>query len=276
MRELSRRLNEQYGHAELAEEILSELEGAGKNVERLTRQDLVTFEEFHLRGRNATRELAQHAGLQPGMRILDVGSGVGGPARTLADEYGCYVAGIDIAWEYCRAAQTLNARTGLSDRIGICNAQALASPFAHGVFDVVWMQHVAMNIEDKAILFEEYQRLLKPGGRLALYEIIAGSSKQSHFPLPWANYPDISFLVEPEHLRRMLIEVGFSELYWEDVTPRTLSWGRRALVRRPDNPPPLGLDLVIGPDAGEKTANLLRNLEEDRVRLVQAVAERKP
>ena len=273
MHELSRRLNEQYGHAKLAEDILSELESAGKNVERLTRQDLVTFEEFHLRGRNATRELAQHAGLRPGMRILDVGSGVGGPARTLADEYGCNVAGIDIVWGYCRAAQTLNARTGLTDQIGICNAQALASPFAPSVFDVVWMQHVAMNIEDKASLLEEFRRLLRPGGRLALYEILAGSSELSHFPLPWANTPDISFLVEPEQLRRMLIEVDFSELHWEDVTPRTLSWGRRALVRRPDI---LGLDLVIGPDAGEKTANLLRNLEEDRVRLVEAVVERKP
>jgi 2-polyprenyl-3-methyl-5-hydroxy-6-metoxy-1,4-benzoquinol methylase len=274
--ELNRRLNEQYGHAKLAEDIFSELEGAGKDVERLTREDLVTFEEFHLRGRSATRELAQLAGLQQGMRILDVGSGVGGPARTLADEYSCNIAGIDIAWGYCRAAQTLNARTGLSDRIGICNAQALASPFAHSVFDVVWMQHVAMNIEDKTSLLEEFQRLLMPGGRLALYEILAGSNELSHFPLPWASTPDISFLVEPEQLRRMLIEVGFSELHWEDTTSRTLSWGRRALVRHPDEPPPLGLDLVVGLDAREKTANLLRNLEEDRIRLVQAVAGRKP
>ncbi len=276
MHELDTRLNAQYGHAKLAEDILSELDRAGKNVEALTRQDLLTFEEFHLRGRKATRELAGIVDLQPGMRVLDVGSGVGGPARTLVDEYGCQVTGFDVSWEYCRAAHALNIRTGFSDRIDICCAQALASPFARGVFDVIWMQHVAMNIEDKPGLLEELWRLLRPGGRLALHEILAGSSEHSHFPLPWANTPDISFLIEPEHFRRMLIDQGFSELHWEDVTPSTLEWGRRALAHRPDSPPLLGLDLVVGPDTVEKTANLLRNMEEDRVRLVLAVAERKP
>ena len=276
MRELNTRLNEQYGRAKLAEELLSELERAGKDVKALTRQDLVTFEEFHLRGRNATRELAQLADLQPGMQVLDVGSGVAGPARTLADEFGCRVTGIDIAWGYCRAAQMLNTRTGLNDKIGICCAQALAAPFARGVFDVVWLQHVSMNIDAKEVLLGELRKLLKPGGRLAIYEILAGSSPHSYFPLPWANTPDISFLVEPQQLRRMLRAKGFSELHWEDVTQPTLEWGRRALAPRPESPPPLGLEKLIGPDAGTKTANLLRNLMEDRIRLVQAVVESKP
>ncbi len=276
MRELSTRLNEQYGFETLAEEVLSELQRAGKDVEALTRQDLVTFEEFHLRGRSATRDLAQLADLQPGMHVIDVGCGVGGPARTLADEFGCHVTGIDIARGYCRAAHVLNVRTGLSGGIDICCAQAMAVPFASGAFDVAWLQHVSMNIEAKESLLEELRRLLKPGGRLALYEILAGSSMQSYFPLPWADAPDISFLVEGRQLRKMLDAKGFSELHWEDVTPRILEWGRRALIPRNDKPPLLGLNLVVGPYAAVKTANLLRNLEEDRVRLVQAVVERKP
>jgi hypothetical protein len=115
---------------------------------------------------------------------------------------------------------------------------------------------------------------LRPGGRLALYEILAGSKEIANFPLPWANSPDISFLADPDHLRSMLRTIGFSVIHWKDVTARTLDWGRRALRWRPDVPPPLGLDLVIGQNAAQKAANLLCNLEESRISLVQVVAER--
>jgi len=274
MHDLSKRINQQYGQKNLAEEILVELARAGKNIDALAREDLVTFEEFHLRGRNATRELAQLAGLQPGMRVLDVGSGVGGPARNLVEEFGCHLTGIDIVWNYCRAAHVLNARSGFGSRIAIYCAHALAAPFASDAFDVVWMQHVSMNIEDKQSLINEFWRILRPGGRLALYEILAGPKELANFPLPWANTPAISFLADPDQLRSMLGAIGFSLIHWKDVTARTLDWGRRALRWRPDVPPPLGLDLVIGQNAAQKAANLLRNLEESRISLVQVVAER--
>jgi ubiquinone/menaquinone biosynthesis C-methylase UbiE len=272
-RELNARLREQYGRSRLAEIILEQLDRAGKDINALTRQDLATFEEFHLRGRRATRELAQLADLQHGMRVLDVGSGLAGPARTLVDEFGCLVTGIDIAWEYCRAAHTLNVRTGFSSRITTCCGQAQTLPFPAGVFDVVWMQHVSMNVEQKESLIEELSRVLIPGGRLAFYEILAGSLQHAFFPLPWADDPGISFLIDAPAFRQILKSNGFKVLRWEDVTASTLEWGRHALVYRTDRPPPFGLDLVIGEDVAEKTANLLRNLEEERVTLVQAVLE---
>jgi SAM-dependent methyltransferase len=136
------------------------------------------------------------------------------------------------------------------------------------------MQHVSMNIEDKQSLINEFWRILRPGGRLALYEIFAGPKELANFPLPWANTPAISFLADPHQLRSMLRTIGFSVIHWKDVTARTLDWGRRALRWRPDVPPPLGLDLVIGQNAAQKAANLLRNLEESRISLVQVVAER--
>lgn len=272
-RELNARLREQYGRSHLVESIMAQLDRAGKDFNALTRQDLATFEEFHLRGRKATRELAQLAGLQQGMRVLDVGSGLAGPARTLADEFGCMLTGIDISWEYCRVAQTLNALTGYSSRVATCCGQALILPFAAGVFDVVWMQHVSMNIEEKEVLIEELRRVLIPGGRLAFYEILAGSLQHSFFPLPWADDPGISFLVDPTLFHQLFTSNGFKVLEWEDVTTRTLEWGRQALVYHPQRPPPFGLDLIIGEDVGERTANLLRNLEEARVTLVQAVLE---
>jgi ubiquinone/menaquinone biosynthesis C-methylase UbiE len=274
-REQTARLNAQYGLPHLAERVLAELDLAGKDIDALTRQDLATFEEFHLRSRKATRELAQLAELRHGMRVLDVGSGLAGPARTLADEFGCLVTGIDISWEYCRAAQMLNARLGFSHRMMIGCAQALALPLAAGVFDAVWMQHVSMNIEDKKSMIDELGRVLIPGGRFAFYEILAGSRQQAYFPLPWADDPEISFLIEPEPFRRLLDSRGFSVLRWDDVTASTIEWGRRALIHSSDHPPPLGLKLVVGADVGLKTANLLRNLEEDRARLVQAVLIRR-
>lgn len=273
-RELNARLRARYGSFRLAEAVLADLDRAGKDINLLTRGDMATFEEFHLRGRKATRELARLAELQQGVRVLDVGSGLAGPARTLADEFGCRVTGIDIAWEYCRAARMLNSRSGFHERISICCAQALHLPLAANTFDVVWMQHVSMNIEDKGSLIEELGRVLSSGGRLAFYEILAGPRQHSYFPLPWADDPGISFLIDPGHFRQMLIAAGFDVLRWEDVTAQTLDWGRQALVYQPDRPPPLGLDLVVGSDVGERTANLLRNLEENRVSLVQAVLQR--
>jgi len=276
LREFNERLREQYGSYRLAEAMLEDLDRAGKDINMLTRRDLATFEEFHLRGRSATRELAQLAELRQGTRLLDVGSGLAGPARTLADEFGCHVTGIDLTWEYCRAAGMLNARSGFNDTVSICCAQALLLPLAASAFEVVWMQHVSMNIEDKQALIDEFGRVLISGGRLAFYEILAGPSEHTYFPLPWADDPGISFLADPGFFRQMLITKGFKVLQWEDVTARTLDWGRDALVYQADRPPPLGLDLVVGQDVGERTANLLRNLEEERVTLVQAVLERQP
>jgi SAM-dependent methyltransferase len=273
-RELNTRLREQYGRSDLAEAVLVELSRAGMDIDSLSRDDLMTFEEFHLRGRKATRELAQLAELKRGMRVLDVGSGLAGPARTLADEFGCNVTAVDVAWEFCRTAQMLNTRSGFSSKVAICCGQALQLPLTASAFDVVWMQHVSMNIEDLGSLIEELGRVIVAEGRLALYEVFAGSAKMAHFPLPWADDPGISFLVKPAQFRQMAKSRGFKLLRWEDVTERTLEWGRRALVREPGRQPPLGLDLVIGEDVDAKTANLLRNIEESRVTLVQAVLER--
>ncbi|HEY70791.1 MAG TPA: methyltransferase domain-containing protein [Anaerolineae bacterium] len=274
MQLFTKQINQQYGSPNLAERILNKLAEAGKGAGGLQREDLASFEEFHLRARRATRELAQLVDLQPGMRVLDIGSGVGGPSRTLADEFGCRLVGIDLSWEYCRTARLLDMAVGLEERISICCAHGLATPFAAEAFDVVWMQHVCVNIEEKERLIEECRRLLNLDGRLALYEIFAGEREHTHFPLPWANGPGISFLSEPEEVRNTLQDRGFSELHWEDRTESILEWGRRALMHASDRPSPLGIELVIGPDFAEKTANLLRNLEERRAVVIQAVLAR--
>ncbi len=268
-------INDHYSQAGLGEKILAAYERAGKNVHTLTRDDLSSFDEFHIGGREATRELARLAGLQAGMKVLDLGSGVGGPARTLAAEFGCEVVGLDIVEDYCLAAEMLTARVGLSDSVTFRHGDVMNMPFGEASLDVVWSQHTMMNIADKARLFDEIRRVLRPQGRLALHEVCEGPISAPHFPVPWASDPAISFLVTPEELRHMLGHAGFAELVWKDVTAPSLAWFRQMIAnmaaRSKDAPQPLGLNLLMGERTAEKAANVVRNLEEDRIRVVEGV-----
>ena len=154
-----------YSRTDIGRVILAALEKAGKDVNHLTPEDLAPIDEFHIRGRVATLELARAVGLEAHQRVLDVGSGVGGTSRCLAKEFGCHVTGIDLTEEYCRAAAMLSAKVGLADRVDYRQGDATQLPFDDGVFDVVWTEHVAMNIPNKAQLYKEMHRVLKPGAR---------------------------------------------------------------------------------------------------------------
>jgi ubiquinone/menaquinone biosynthesis C-methylase UbiE len=146
-------LNRHYGRPDLIEAILSAVRAAGMNIEALTPDDLAPVDQFHTRGKAATIELAQLAGLTAGMHVLDVGGGLGGPARTLAAEFGCSVTVLDLTEDYVRAGEQLSARTGLGERVSHRHGSALALPFAEGSFDAAWTQHSSMNIEDKAQMY---------------------------------------------------------------------------------------------------------------------------
>lgn len=267
-------INDHYGHENLGENILTAYEQAGKNIHSLTRDDISSFDEFHIRGRDASRELAQLVDLQAGEKVLDIGSGVGGPARTLAGEFGCEVVGLDLVEEYCRTADMLTARVGLSDRVTFRQGNVLDMPFDEGSFDVVWSQHMTMNIENKMQLFREVRRVLRPGGRFVIYEICEGSAPTIYFPVPWANDSTINFLVTPRELQQMFRDSGFTELVWKDVSKISLEWFQgmiAAMAAMPKDKPALGLNLLMGKTTPEKAKNLTRNLEEDRVRVVQGV-----
>jgi MPBQ/MSBQ methyltransferase len=265
-----------HGVPDLARNLLGALEAAGHDLDRLSPEILAPIDQFHTTGRAATRELAQLAGLPAGTRVLDVGGGIGGPARTLATEFDCEVTVLDLTAAYCQAAGVLTRRLGLSDRVTFCRGDALAAPFADASFDAVWTQHSSMNVPDKERLYREIHRVLRPGGRLALHEIMAGPNQPVHFPVPWAREPTISFLRPPAEIRALLHDVGFVEVDWVDTTARSLAWFQ-AWSSRPgpaDGSAPLGLHLLLGPDFPTMGRNQVRNLEEDRIAIVQAVLER--
>jgi ubiquinone/menaquinone biosynthesis C-methylase UbiE len=232
-------------------------------------------DEFHVRGREATLELAQAVALTPSNRVLDVGCGLGGASRYLASAFGCQVVGIDLTPDYVETARLLAARFGLDHRVRYECADALALPFREAEFDVVWTQHAAMNIADKAGLYAEMFRVLKPGGCLALYDILAGEGGEVHFPSPWARKASISFLIKPDVLNRLLTAVGFRLSSWRDTTELGRAYYRQMLqVIRESGPPPLGFHLLMGDDFRAMASNLLRNLEENRIALIEVVARK--
>jgi MPBQ/MSBQ methyltransferase len=270
------RIEVHYTHRDLAAAIFEALAAAGKDVDNLTLQDLAPVDEFHVRGQEATAELAGAARLDATMHVVDVGSGVGGPSRYLAAEFGCRVTGLDLTEEYCRAAQVLADRLGLGDRILYRQGNALNMPFDDDSFDVAWTQHTAMNIEDKSRLYSEMWRVVKQGGLISIYDILAGDGGPVHFPVPWAREPSISFLATPGELRVLLEQAGFEILSWRDTTDLGREWFRTMRRRiQEEGASPLGFHVLLGPDFHTMTQNMVRNLEENRIGLIEVLA-RKP
>jgi sarcosine/dimethylglycine N-methyltransferase len=271
MPDYSQTVNQHYGGADLSARILDALRGVGKEPDNLTRDDLAVFDEFHTGGRASTRELARLAGLGRGMRVLDIGCGVGGPARTLAAEFGCYVIGLDLTAEFCRAAAMLTSLVHLSDRVVFQQANALALPFRDRQLDAAWSQNTIMNIEDKARLFGEIHRVLRPGGVFALETVLSGSVAEIHYPTFWASSPDMNFLISPAHAQKLLAAAGFREELWEDITAQVLEQARRRTARPSAAAPTLGREVIVADDVARKAANSVRNHEENRIVSVRAV-----
>jgi MPBQ/MSBQ methyltransferase len=258
-----------WGRERLGQTILDALAAAGKNLDALTIDDLAATDQFHGGGKAATVRLARVAGLSAGMRVLDVGGGIGGPARTLAVEFGCRVTVVDLTESYVSAARLLTERLGLGDRVSHQVGNALELPWDGGDFDVVWTQNSGMNVPDKERLYAGFHRVLRPGGLLALQEPMAGPVQPVVFPVMWARGPDASFLRPPDEMRLLIEQAGFRARVWDDVTQETAAPSLGAA------PPAHSVQRLIMGDAVEAIVRAgLRNREEGRIVSVQAVFER--
>ena len=264
-----------YGRGEILNSIMQALRDMGKDVTQLEPADLAPVDAFHIRGREATVELAKRAALQPGQRVLDVGSGLGGSVRYLASTYHVQATGIDLTPEYVDVARALADLVGLQDQVTFRQSSALDLPFEAGAFDVVWTEHVQMNIADKQAFYAEMARVLAPRGRLVFHDIFQGRGGPLHFPVPWAEEPSISFLTTPDGAQKMLEAVGSRILEGEDKSHQSLAWYRAVVeTLQRSGPLPLGLHLLMGSTAKAKFENNIRNLQEGRIVVFQAVAEK--
>lgn len=265
------RVREHYGAAGLIDRIKPALEAIAIDGQMLTVTQLAPLDQFHLRGALATSELAKAARIEPATRVLDLGCGIGGPARYLSATFGCRVTGVDLSPAFVEAADYLTERCGLSDRVTFQTGDALHLPFEGGAFDTVFLQHVAMNIEDRPALYAEARRILAPGGRLATYDLVRGEGDVL-YPVPWARDPSTSFLLSAADSRTALEQTGFRTIVWMDDTHHVLDWFRSVMAAPPPSGPNLGL--VMGPDFAAVTANLSRNIRENRLRVLSAVLMR--
>lgn len=244
---------------------------AGKDLDHLQPAGLALLEDFHTMGRVATARLAESAQITGESAVLDAGSGVGGTARYLADRYGCPVAAVDLTAEYCETNRWLNRLVGLDGLITVRQADVTELPFADETFDVAISQHVQMNVADKTRLYAEMRRVLKNGGRLALWDITIGRRAHLDYPLPWADHPAHSHLVTPGELRAAAQAAGLAVEHWDDLTEQAAGL-MRAVLAQPANP--LGLHAFV-PGFARKAENLTRALADGRLRAIQAVAKRR-
>lgn len=259
-------LEELYSAREIEERILAAIRDAGLNPEqRIRPEDLGALDHFHTGGRRATLELLELVPIRAEDRVLDVGAGLGGPARLLASTRGCRVVCLEPSPDYCTAARLLNRLTGLDPVIEVRKGSALDLPFLESSFDVVWMQNVGVNIADKGRLFAEIRRVLKSGGRFAFQEVVAGEVGEPYFPLPWATNPAQSLLVPAPDLRSDLEKRGFVADVFEDTSAAELSRPSAGAAQGP-----LTLAVFVG-NIAEKSRNSRRSLEEGRIKLVRGV-----
>jgi MPBQ/MSBQ methyltransferase len=259
-------VSDHYTHGNLLDAIDAALAKAGKNPAKPSLQDLAPVDEFHVRGREATTELGELLGLLQDQMVLDVGSGLGGPSRQLAVAYKCHITGIDLTDEYCRVATALASRLGLSDRVSYRQGNALAMPFADCSFDIAYTQHVAMNIADKAALYREIARALKPRGRFGIYDLLQGQGGSVLFPVPWAKDGSTSFLASPDEMRKLLTDAGFEITNWNDTSEIGKEWFKALNKRLTETgPSPLGFQVLLGADFATMAKNQVRNLVENRI-----------
>ncbi len=255
--------------------VVSALNKMSKPLDGLTVEDLAPVDHFHARGLPATIELADRLPIEAGQQIVDIGCGLGGPARYIAKRFQCSVNGIDITEPFVEAANKLTRLLHMESQVRIELGDAQRLPYPNASFDGAYAQHVTMNVEDRPRFFGEAYRVLKPGAFFALTEHGLGPTGNPHHPVPWSADGSRAYLVTPAQTRGMLQEAGFEDIVVEDTGAKYLA-GYKMMIEKADRSalPPLGIHLLMGETALQKMRNAARNIEEGRTHPIQVVCRR--
>jgi ubiquinone/menaquinone biosynthesis C-methylase UbiE len=266
-----------YSRGDLLDRLNAALTGDGVDPARPTVDALAPYDQFHGRGMDATLELAELMPARPTDHILDVGSGIGGPARVIASRFGCRVTGIDLTPEFCDVARHLTRLLGLDDRVRFDVANALQMSFADATFDGAYSINVSMNIADKAAFHREIARVLRPQGWIVLAEIAKTSDAPLDYPTPWASGAATSFLATVDETRRSLAEAGFEIVEMTNTREKALAYGARsrAMVERGEKPPHRAVQLIHGMNGKDAMANSAKALADGRVAPIEILARKR-
>jgi len=272
----TRAIADHWGQGDVYALIVSALNKASKPLDNLTVEDLAPVDHFHARGFVATTELADQLPIKAGEHILDIGCGLGGPARYLAKRFQCQVTGLDITQPFVEAANKLTALLHMEPQVKIELGDGMRLPYADATFDGAYTQHVTMNIDDRATFFAQAYRVLKSGAFFALTEHGLGEKGDPLYPVPWSMDGRGSYLVTPSDTREFLRGAGFIDIRIEDTGPKYVA-AYKAVIEQGQKGelPPLGIHLLLGDTAPQKTRNSLRNIEEGRTHPIQVIC-RKP
>ncbi|NHF58637.1 class I SAM-dependent methyltransferase [Flavobacteriaceae bacterium TP-CH-4] len=274
MNKLHKNIERHYLKAGLFEDILQRLKEQQIALDQVKRSHISGVDEFHVRGAEVSKELANSIDLH-GLHVLDVGCGLGGPCRMLADEYQCTVTGIDLSQEYVRTAAKLSKLVGLDHKTTFIRADATELPFENARFEVVWTQHAQMNIPDKNAFYSEIKRVLKKGGYFLFYEILKKGDGAVAYPMPWASDAGHSFLFTAAQMEGFLKALGFTKKETNDQTRAGIDFFEALIERlKTSGPPPLGLNVLMGGTTEQKITNLLTHLKKGDLELISGTYQK--
>lgn len=269
------RIETHYSHGGLLRAVRDGLHRLGKTPDTVSVEDLGPVDEFHIGGRAATEAFLDQLDIDADDHVLDVGCGLGGASRFAAHKYGCRVTGIDLTDEYVKTGEAMCKWVGLETLIRLEYGDATATPYPDGAFDKSYMMHVGMNIEDKQSLAKELHRVLRPGGRLGVYDVMRVGNGPLRFPVPWATNPEESRVSSPGEYRDALEAAGFRVIAERDRSADALKFfsqlqaGAGGAER-----PPLGLHILMGESASEKVENMIENVSRHCIAPVEIILER--
>lgn len=271
MESLNQNIENHYLKEQLYEDIVNRLIEQGIDIDETKRSDIAGVDEFHVRGAAVSKELAKSINLD-GATVLDVGCGLGGPCRMLADEYNCQATGIDLSHEYIRTAKGLSKLVKLDSKTSFVQGDATSLPFGDNLFDVVWTQHVQMNIPDKEKFYSEISRVLKPGGYFLYYDILQKEDGEVNYPMPWASTSNMSFLFKESDMDVLLTQFGLTKVQSNNQTQAGIDFLNAVVAKlKESGPPKMGLNVLMGETTKPKLMNLLNHLKTGELELKSGV-----